>query len=197
MNWDSEFVKILLDAKNYRDFLRCFFLKRQKYKNPKRLSYQHFANLAGFSSRGFMNDVIAGRKQFSPDSFDRISVALKLNHIWKEYFYCLVAIDNFYFRSEISLTEWEAKLLSLQNYIKENEVLCRSLGEEVGNQSQLEFPENLKNSLYVSQSLSVTKEKWPLLKKELLRIIIDFADQSDDPKGDLVAKICISSNLEL
>ncbi len=83
--WDDEFSKNLIHSKNYRDFLNAFFQKESSWSSPKPVSYSVFAERAQISSRGYMNDIIRGRKRLTPSFFDRVVKGLKLTQVWRNY----------------------------------------------------------------------------------------------------------------
>jgi len=91
-SWDPLFEKKLLSAENYRQFVGSFFENKDPHARPRALSYQAFANRAGFSSKSFIADVIAGRKRITLTSFDKVILGLGLNKAWSDYFKTLVAI---------------------------------------------------------------------------------------------------------
>lgn len=129
MNWDTEFIETLLIAPDFRQFLLCFFQKDHERRAPKPLSYQRFADLAGFASKSFMADVIAGRKQLTQSSFERTVLALKLNRTWREYLFYLIARDNAAFRLNFSSEEIEAKITELNRSLKAKRIIRHSSGD--------------------------------------------------------------------
>ncbi len=96
--WDPLFENELLNAHDYRSFLAMFFRKDGGWQYPRPLTFAGFTEKSGFSSKSFLNDIIAGRKRASPTSFERICLGLKLKSNWREYLYCLVARDEESFR---------------------------------------------------------------------------------------------------
>lgn len=91
--WDISFKAKLLEAESYRDFLRCFFSKGT-WQRPRPLSFQEFANNSGLASKGFLADVIAGRKRLTPNSLPKVIVGLKLNREWANYLHFLVLAEE-------------------------------------------------------------------------------------------------------
>lgn len=97
--WDTQFVEEQLRADNYRKFLRGFFVDTVPRARPRPISYQEFAVRAGFASKSFLNDVIAGKKRLTPSSVGKTAVGLGLNAKWTEYLECLVACEEPAFHS--------------------------------------------------------------------------------------------------
>ncbi|MGZ3712786.1 MAG: hypothetical protein ACXVBE_13565 [Bdellovibrionota bacterium] len=98
-NWDPQFKDKLLEAPDYRAFIRLFFERDGTRKFPKQLSFTSFAARAGFSSKAFMNDILATRKRITPSSFDRVVKGLNLNASWSEYLHSQVAAEETKFHS--------------------------------------------------------------------------------------------------
>lgn len=96
--WDKTFERQLLASNDYRGFLRLFFNKQGGWEKPRPLSYQEFATKAGFASKSFMGDVVAGRKRLTRDSVERVHSGLKLTASWREFLECLIACDEESFR---------------------------------------------------------------------------------------------------
>lgn len=97
--WDQSFVDTLLAAPHYRSFLQTFIFKKAPWSHPRPMSFQDLAKRAGFGSKSFLNDVIAGRKRLTPRSLDKVSSALGLSGAWAEYFKCLVAREETIFQN--------------------------------------------------------------------------------------------------
>lgn len=122
-SWESTFERRALEAPCYRGFLKLFFQEPIDWKKPKPLSFGQFAERSGFSSKSFMNDVIAGRKRITPKSFERVVLGLGLSTTWQQYFKFLVAIDEEAFRSpRESREELLAKLKELRQKLKRRSV---------------------------------------------------------------------------
>lgn len=98
--WDLEFEKAALEAVTYREFLALFFKKNVLWKKPRALSFQKFADQAGFASKSFMNEVISGRRRLTLNSFEKISSGLRLAPNLKALFRCLAAVEEPSFRSD-------------------------------------------------------------------------------------------------
>ena len=97
--WSGEFEKMALGASTYRHFLGLFFERSPTWDHPRPLSFQKFANLAGFSSKSFMNEIISGRRRLTLNSFGKISIGLRLPPAWVDFFRCLVALEEASFRT--------------------------------------------------------------------------------------------------
>ncbi|MGL1885735.1 MAG: TIGR02147 family protein [Reichenbachiella sp.] len=74
------------------DYLNAWFAF-EKERNPV-FSYQYFANKAGFKSRAFIANVLAGRKKFSTASLLKIAKTLKLGKRETFYFETLIHYDS-------------------------------------------------------------------------------------------------------
>jgi hypothetical protein len=86
---DKESITSLLRVTCYRGFLGL-------YLSPRGRKAQ-LCRKAGFSSRSYLSEIIAGKKGLSRDSFQRIKGALGSSSLWVNFFECLV------WKSELSL----------------------------------------------------------------------------------------------
>ena len=77
---------------DYRQLLSDYY-EYAKLHNP-RFSYQVFSRLAGISSRGFLYNVVNGKRRLSPSHVSGIAKAIKLSKSQLEYFEHLVAYTN-------------------------------------------------------------------------------------------------------
>lgn len=77
---------------DYRAFLGDYYVAAKS--NNSAFSYRYFARKAGYSSPNFLKLVIDGKRNLSPDSIDRFSIALRLNRSEKRFFADLVAFDQ-------------------------------------------------------------------------------------------------------
>lgn len=77
---------------DYRKLLGGFY-ESSKLKNPN-FSYTRFAQIAGIANRGFLYNVIAGKKKLSPAYIAGIASAMKLSKSESEYFEHLVFYNN-------------------------------------------------------------------------------------------------------
>ncbi|MGL1934210.1 MAG: TIGR02147 family protein [Fibrobacterales bacterium] len=73
------------------DFLNDWFIQ-EKIKNSK-FSFQYFANKAGFKSRSFIANVLAGRSKLSTDSLLKIAKAMNLSKRETHYLEALINYD--------------------------------------------------------------------------------------------------------
>ena len=78
----------IANYKCYREFLKEYF----EFKNSLRagFSYRRFSALAGMKSPNYMQLVIQGQRNLSPESAEKIAQALKLTKTETEYFLALV-----------------------------------------------------------------------------------------------------------
>jgi uncharacterized protein (TIGR02147 family) len=77
---------------DYRTFLADYYC-HHKAENPA-FSYQLLSDKAGFSNRGFIFNVIAGKKNLSRSSAVKLSQALQLNPREADYFENLVSFNQ-------------------------------------------------------------------------------------------------------
>jgi uncharacterized protein (TIGR02147 family) len=77
---------------DYRKFLRDYY-EETKEKNSG-YSYQTFSIKAGLKSKGFLFNVIHGKRSISRSNLFSISQAMRLNHYETEYFENLVAFNQ-------------------------------------------------------------------------------------------------------
>lgn len=221
MFWDLDFAEELLAATDFRQFILCFFKRHPGRNFPEPLTYQRFADLAGFASKSFMADVIAGRKQLSKVSFEQTAVALKLNPDWREYLFFLIAQERPAFCPDLSSRQIKEKSLELKIHLKQTVAKERALlasssknnpdgfrdltledtappAAEVFMQAlhkaHRRFPEqvNSNSSLFMTQNLLVRFHHLPILKNRLSRLIAEFANDSKVETSDTVAEICVS-----
>ena len=114
--WTSEFEAQAIRAPDYRQFLGLFF--NQSNTSPKKMTFQQFSQKAGFSSKSFVADIIAGRKRITPLSIEKVTQGLSLNKTWTEYFKALVAKDEPLFWTDRKTSKDYLKILEqLRNRI--------------------------------------------------------------------------------
>jgi uncharacterized protein (TIGR02147 family) len=77
---------------DYRKFLQDYYAEA-KSKNPG-FSYQVFSDKAGIKSRGFLYNVVCGRRSLSKSHVFALSQAMRLNRYETEYFENLVAFNE-------------------------------------------------------------------------------------------------------
>jgi uncharacterized protein (TIGR02147 family) len=77
---------------DYRKFLADYYEDRKK-QNPG-FSYQVFATKAGFPNRGFLYNVITGKKNLSKSSTVKLSQAMKLTASEADYLENLVSLNQ-------------------------------------------------------------------------------------------------------
>lgn len=94
MSWknsDDIFVKMLLEAPNYRDFISLLIKERKKTKN---YGYSKIARSGGFLSRSFPRDVVLGKKRITLSSLPKFIKGLNLHTDLAQYFKILVEIEE-------------------------------------------------------------------------------------------------------
>jgi uncharacterized protein (TIGR02147 family) len=94
--WDPAFQARLLEAQDFKAFLRLFFRsstaeKDDSTRHPKPITYAEFSRRAGFSSRSYILDVLEGRKPLGSAVMEKIARGLGLTSLWREYFRLLLA----------------------------------------------------------------------------------------------------------
>jgi uncharacterized protein (TIGR02147 family) len=77
---------------NYRHLIKDFY-DSNKQRNPA-FSYQAFARKAGFKTKSYLIDVIAGRKPLSKESILRVARAMGLKKKETEFFEALVHFND-------------------------------------------------------------------------------------------------------
>jgi uncharacterized protein (TIGR02147 family) len=77
---------------DYRRFLTDWFVQRKKANNG--FSFQVLAQRAGFSNKGFLHNVMSGKKNLSGPSALQLAQALGLGAAEAQYFECLVAFNQ-------------------------------------------------------------------------------------------------------
>lgn len=76
--------KNLLEASDYRSFLKIFYFENKQI--DKNFSYSFIAQKCQFSSKSFIKDVIDGKKNLSLESAHKIASGLQFPQLWKNYF---------------------------------------------------------------------------------------------------------------
>src|ERR1051326_7050786 len=82
----------IFEYDHYRQFLRDFYEARKK--SAEKLSFRHFARLAGFNSPSFLKMVIDGKRNLSHESIRKFAEALRLNQEEARYFTNLVLLNQ-------------------------------------------------------------------------------------------------------
>jgi uncharacterized protein (TIGR02147 family) len=77
---------------DYRKLLTDYYEERKNQNHG--FSYQVFATKAGFSNKGFLYNVITGRKNLSKSSAVKLSQAMKLNAAEADFFENLVSFNQ-------------------------------------------------------------------------------------------------------
>jgi len=74
------------------DFLTAAVQARRRIHSS--FGYAQLARKAGFSSRGYVRDLALGTKKFTPASLKKVSLALNLDPLEREFFLCLGALQR-------------------------------------------------------------------------------------------------------
>jgi len=83
---------IIFEYDNYRAYLRDLY---KFYKETKpHFSYRYFSQKAGFRSPNFLQLVIEGKRNLSPESIEKFTNALKLGKKEAEFFRVLVYLNQ-------------------------------------------------------------------------------------------------------
>ena len=82
----------IFEYDNYRAYLRDLY---KFYKETKpQFSYRYFSQKAGFRSPNFLQLVIEGKRNLSPESVEKFTHALKLGKKEAEFFRVLVYLNQ-------------------------------------------------------------------------------------------------------
>lgn len=82
----------LLDIENARQFLKRALEVR--YRKKGKVNLADFSRRAGFSSRSFLSEYLAGKKGLSRDSVNQLKITLKLPKPYSDIFSLLVRKDQ-------------------------------------------------------------------------------------------------------
>lgn len=104
-NENNILLQMLITAPEYRAYLREKFIYLKKIKSAG-FSYQKFADLAGFSSKGFVKDVADGKKKLTNNSLEKFVKGLNLKGAEANFFRMLVCLDD-----KIPYKNWSQGLL--------------------------------------------------------------------------------------
>ena len=88
---EAQTIQAALEAEDYRSFLRILFLATAK--NGK-INYSALSRRAGFSSRGFIPDVLEGRRRLTGNSFPKMLRLVSGPSAVKGAFTCLVQLEE-------------------------------------------------------------------------------------------------------
>lgn len=92
---DSRSRKLIeagLGASDYRTFLAKVF--EASVKEGQKFNFAAFSRKAGFTSRGFIKEVLDGRKRLTSLSFPKVVKALQIPALLRHYFTYLVLIEE-------------------------------------------------------------------------------------------------------
>lgn len=202
-NWDFDFLNRALNCGTYRDFLSLFFTTSKiPRSNPKKISFQKFSTLAGYSSKSYPAEILSGKKNLQLSSVDKFAKGLNLNQNLTLFLSNLIQIESL--RNEINfeinethkkkiisnLLELENLNINLRNKIFKNfktkdinnKVLKSNLSSVI---LQKNFPEIYcsMGSLEFGASLDDIKNRSGLPEKAILKIITQLLNE------ELISKI--------
>ncbi|MEK7355060.1 MAG: hypothetical protein AAB250_01325, partial [Bdellovibrionota bacterium] len=120
-----------LSCNDYRSFLAAALDVLSSTQKRGKFSQAAFARKAGFKSRGFTKEVIAGRKRITSQSFPKFSKALQLPRLVATVFKLLVLHDEPDFNAEGLSTERIEKLLVEARERLRAELAVADRGDEV------------------------------------------------------------------
>jgi hypothetical protein len=122
---DRSVQAAFLEASTYREFLKVW---ASADAGKKRGAMAQLCRRAGFASRGYLSDVLAGKKGLSQDSLQRLKKAIGLPKPWGQYFELLVWKDQPALRpARLSDSALSEKLMRLR---KELDAITESLNLE-------------------------------------------------------------------
>jgi uncharacterized protein (TIGR02147 family) len=133
----GKLMKNISSYTDFRLFLRDHY-KECKARNPN-FSFQVLSRMAGIKSRGFLHNVIRGKRSLPKANIFGLSKALKLNKYETEYFENLVALDS-------------AESLDEKNFYYERLSAVKARGKsawqpQIVRKDQFEFYSRLHNSV--------------------------------------------------
>ncbi len=82
----------IVNYNDYRQFLEDFYLERKA--EDRRYSYQMLSKAAGIKSKGFLHNVIKGRRNLPPSNVVGLAHAMKLSAAETAFFEALVALND-------------------------------------------------------------------------------------------------------
>jgi uncharacterized protein (TIGR02147 family) len=85
-------IQATFEAEDYRTFLSQVF--EASTKSGKKFNFAAFSRKAGFSSRGFIKEVLDGRKRLTSLSFPKVLKALALPLSLRQFFTYLVILEE-------------------------------------------------------------------------------------------------------
>jgi hypothetical protein len=88
---ESQTIQAAIEAQDYRGFLRGVFLASSKNGKP---NYSALSRRAGFSSRGFIPDVLEGRRRLTGNSFPKMLRLVGGPSAVRGAFTCLVQLEE-------------------------------------------------------------------------------------------------------
>ena len=115
----------MIDIYEYIDYRKLLNdLYKEKREEYPYFSYRYIAKKVGFSSAGFLANIIQGKRNISPEYIFGFAKLFKLKKTETEYFELLVNFDQarnhdqkkYYFEKILSSKKSKIKITDLQNY---------------------------------------------------------------------------------
>ena len=140
----------------YREFLKGTFGAIAETSRAGKFNYAAFARKAGFTSRGFAQEVLSGRKRLTTQSYPKFVKALALPVMLKPYFSLLVAKEEPELNGDgLTETQIEENLKKLKERIKAE----LKLANREGTVAQVMFRHNHLLSIYSVLAKGATLEE--------------------------------------
>jgi uncharacterized protein (TIGR02147 family) len=196
-------VKLIYEYFDYRKFLVDYYNEKKVLKQT--FSYQVLANKAGFKSKGYIKDVIDGKKNLSDDSVFSLGRALELDDQAFDYFKNLVFFnqarthaqrEHFFKRLIDNNISHESKIVVSDNYEFYSHWYHNTIRELV---TYVDFQGDysvLAKQLHPQISPKEVRQSIELLLKlGMIRKCGDKYEQvnPDITTGDTVASVCIGN----
>ncbi len=128
---DSALKDKLLLSKDYRKFLKILIESSANTRGEQ----AKLSRKAGFSSRSYLSELLAGKKGLSRDSASRLKNGLQLSKFWGNYFDCLVWLEHPELcPRNITLEQIKSKITQLRSDIKnlsENNKIEKTVAEHL------------------------------------------------------------------
>lgn len=152
-NWDIEFLNRALNCETYRDFLSLFFTTSKiPRSNPKKISFQKFSTLAGYSSKSYPAEIMSGKKSLQISSLDKFAKGLNLNQNLTLFLTHLIQIEDILNEIKLEKNESNKKIL--------NSKLLEIVNSNI----------NLKSKIYKNFNSKESNDKF--LKSNLSSVIL-------------------------
>jgi uncharacterized protein (TIGR02147 family) len=145
---------------DYRRFLQDYY--RERKKNNRSFSYQVLAERAGMSSKGFLHNVLQGKRALTHANVFGLAQAMKLDHAQTDYLDALVGFNNA--ATARQRDYYYSKLLSVRSRGR------GSWRPQMVRRDQYEFYANFHHSVirslidlagYSGDSVALARSVWP------------------------------------